>query len=753
MSEPENMKPQENPHLPAPFRPGHGQIVPSASGPYPPVPRTAGPQAFGAKPLSPATILRSLRRRWLIAACLAVIAVPSVVAGAWFLLPPQPNVRSVLHIATTPPKVIFDTADNSGLTREDFSNFQKTQAALVKSRLVLNAALREPKVAQLSVLADKPDPLDWLEQELKVDNNIAPEFLRISMDGEKAQDLAVLVSAVTKAYLTEIVNADHNKRLDRLAQIKNLRMTAEADLRAKRKDLRDYAELVGSGDKESLALTHKFALEQLDMAKKGWMQCRSELMQLKVELETKADAKPREVPSVPPELVDPQMKLDSSLSEDFKTMASLEETIRKAKEGSAPAKKAKVELDELKKKIDERRKELTAALARQMAAKARFDQAQNADQRVDKYTALQRLEKLYKTEVDRLTQECQKINKGVFEAQSLKDEISQSELSVQDLAREEQKLKVEVQAPPRVHLLEDAVTSLRNAERRRYMGMGIGGVAALALSLFGVVFFDLRGRRVSTQDDIIHGLGMQIVGSVPYILPPNSRRKGRQASSPAHLAGERVFAESIDTTRTVLLHAAKQHSLQVVMITSALGGEGKTSLSCHLAASMAYAGVRTLLMDLDLRKPSVHKVFDVPVSPGMSDLLVGTAQLADVIRETGTDRLSLLPAGNLNDEGLKALARGAAKPIFDQVRKQFDFVIVDSCPVLPVSDSLVIAQEVDAVMFSIFREVSRLPAVQAAWNRLAAIGVRMLGAVVNGDEQHTYGYGYNSYYSYYSSAK
>jgi capsular exopolysaccharide synthesis family protein len=185
------------------------------------------------------------------------------------------------------------------------------------------------------------------------------------------------------------------------------------------------------------------------------------------------------------------------------------------------------------------------------------------------------------------------------------------------------------------------------------------------------------------------------------------------------------------------------------MITSALGGEGKTFLTCQLASSMAHAGRRTLLVDADLRKPSVHRVFETLDEPGFSNLLVRTVDLDKAIHPTATDRLFVLPAGRADEEVLRALARGAAKPVFARLREQFDFIIIDSSPVLAVADSLLMAQEADAVVFSILREVSRMPAVQSAWNRLESVGARMLGAVVNGARDGVYGYSYYGYGSHY----
>jgi capsular exopolysaccharide synthesis family protein len=146
-----------------------------------------------------------------------------------------------------------------------------------------------------------------------------------------------------------------------------------------------------------------------------------------------------------------------------------------------------------------------------------------------------------------------------------------------------------------------------------------------------------------------------------------------------------------------------------------------------------------VLVDCDLRRPASHRLFDVPVGPGICELLRGQAELSDVIQATRAPGLSIITAGAVDTGALQALARGDLQAIFDVLKTQYDFIIVDSAPVLPVADTLVVSQHVDAVIFAILKEVSRVPKVHSAYHRLASLGVRILGAVVVGTTSETYG--------------
>ncbi len=209
-----------------------------------------------------------------------------------------------------------------------------------------------------------------------------------------------------------------------------------------------------------------------------------------------------------------------------------------------------------------------------------------------------------------------------------------------------------------------------------------------------------------------------------------------------------LMLESIDATRTMLIHAARTGSHRVVMITSAVGGEGKTSLASHLATSLARSGLRALLIDADLRSPSIHRLFNLPMAAGLSEVIRGEAEWADVIAATTIDNLKVLTTGNCDRQTICLLSQGCLSPLFVQLKEKFDFVIVDSSPILPVADGLIIAQHVDAVLFSIFRDVSRKTKVAAASERLQCLGVPILGAVVTGAHGGRYGNDYDSGSSY-----
>jgi capsular exopolysaccharide synthesis family protein len=205
------------------------------------------------------------------------------------------------------------------------------------------------------------------------------------------------------------------------------------------------------------------------------------------------------------------------------------------------------------------------------------------------------------------------------------------------------------------------------------------------------------------------------------------------------------LADAVDATRTMLLHAAESSPAQVVLVASAVGGEGKTSFASHLAVSLARTGRKTLLLDADLRNPSGHDLFGLPPGPGFAEMLRGECEPAEALRPTPVDALTMVTAGKCDGKTLPLLAQGRVATLLGPLRERFDFIVVDSSPILPVPDALQIARHVDGVLFCVLREVSRLPQVYEAARRVEALGIPVLGTVVNGAEEDThssYGYRY-----------
>jgi capsular exopolysaccharide synthesis family protein len=310
----------------------------------------------------------------------------------------------------------------------------------------------------------------------------------------------------------------------------------------------------------------------------------------------------------------------------------------------------------------------------------------------------------------------------------LRDAINQEQKFVEELSLKLRREQVDLLAAPRVTKVQDAELQKKDM-KKQLLATAVAPLMALLAVCMLLAWAEVRQRRVRSAGEVSRGLGIRVVGAVPSL--PNLEHHLVGPNGEPDLEGHPAL-ESIDAIRTQLLRDADAEATRMVMVTSATHGEGKTTVASHLASSLARAGRKTLLIDGDLRRPSAHQLFELPMQPGFSEVLLGEVELTDAVQATTLEGLSFMAAGQWDREVLTALARDGLVGIIEKLQQEFDFVVIDSHPVLPATDSLLIGQRVDAVILSVLREVSQMPRVYAASQRLTTLGIRVLGAVVNG---------------------
>ncbi len=740
-----------------------------------PHPMIHAPQGASGAP-SAMGLLKALRRHLTMALTIGLVLAAAVGAATWFLMPPPKiTARMQLHVDPLPPKILFGAEG-----RGDSESFARTQAYIIKDRFVLNAVLRDPEIAALPLIKDQSDPVQWLEKELKVEFP-SPEFMLITLSGDRPGDQLKLVSAVTKAYLDGYVNRERNDHLAHKEKLQKIFNRLEERLRTKKDMLRKLQEQNGPIGEKGMAVLQQVALAELQAAKKELAEVHRELSHLGLELELKpnwidkkwpelvACINPLPLSGVPinhafvallsDELfvsldspnalrlagdkeVDDLIKKDKIVVEDSKAIAELEtfiENLREKLQPEAFAKRAapyQKQLDDLRKAVEKRKLELRPEILQKFREHLRLNAREDLERMRNKWKLLKETEKLLVTDVTRLDEESKQIRRNAVDLVNLQDVIERDEKVMHLVGDKLHAMDIEEEAPARITQPDkEGTVYTPDATKRKVMFTAGSSIAALAIVLLAFAWFEFQSRKVYSTDEVVQNLGMHIVGTVP----DHSPRSWLPWSRPEDNAyTQSLLTESVDAARTMLLHTASKEKLQIVMITSALAGEGKTSLSSHLAASLARSGRRTLLLDSDLRNPTLHRLFELSRAPGLSELLRGDNELESVIRDTQIPNLWMISAGKADSVALQALALDGIPALFEQLRQRYDFIVVDSCPVLPVADAMLVGQSVDAVIFSLLRDVSRLPRVQAAYQRLAMLGIRMLGAVVNGTQHDRY---------------
>jgi capsular exopolysaccharide synthesis family protein len=739
-------------------RPNEGALAPALPA-KPPVALTqrpaAPPAALAAGPNVPA-LLRSLRRRWVLAFSIGIVLGALGSAAVWFLLPPAKNTANVqLQINLDANGKVHEHADGK---IESVETFQANQVAYIRGRLTLNAALRSgiKKLDTLRDLNKESEDVEWLEREVRVDFP-SREIIRITVSGENVEDLKQIANAVSKAYLTEHVEKQIKERQTRLEELRKIHEQYKNKLAALRRVKSDLAKKSPGGDSQTVRQMLVLYKEQEAATRTQLIKVKQQIQQLEVSVSlhvgrdqqmsaAKAPgADDGEDPFGSKMLVELEPRITSQKAEIARIEVLIEETksrLRDPNDKNNPAlRKLYQDLETAKVNLRRDQGKLRPILE-EMARNVALQQV-SSDSRAMKAQLehLKALEKSLLADLDRYGKALEEGPGSQVGFQELEFDIEQAEEEVKTVGARITKLDVEKDDPPRVRPLQDAIPYKVDNFARKVQMSAAAGIGLLGATVLGIAFLEFRSRRVSTVDDVTQGLGVRVVGTVPAC----PKRISSGAVSGGKLSyWKSMLAESVDAARTLLLHYARRDNLRIILVTSASGGEGKTSLSCHLAVSMARSGRKTLLIDCDLRNPSAHKLFNIPLEPGLSSVLRSEIPIEEALHETQAGGLWLMPAGACDAAALSMLAQDGVQTVFDRLRSEFDFIIVDSSPVLPVADSLMTAQQVDGVLFAILREVSRLPKVHEAYQKLVSLGVPMLGAVVNGTSGDVYGYGYNN---------
>ncbi|MEN2666960.1 CpsD/CapB family tyrosine-protein kinase [Listeria aquatica] len=180
----------------------------------------------------------------------------------------------------------------------------------------------------------------------------------------------------------------------------------------------------------------------------------------------------------------------------------------------------------------------------------------------------------------------------------------------------------------------------------------------------------------------------------------------------------------------------------VVMVTSSESGTGKSTIASNIAVVTAQSGKKTLLIDTDLRKPTIHKIFSKNMYNGLSNLITGDLELEEVLQKTSVNNLSIMTSGIIPPNPTDLLASTRMKKILAELRTKFDFIIIDTPPVTIVPDALVLADEIDGAILVIRYHKTLKEEAKKALDKLKFTRVNLLGAILNGTKDLNKNYYY-----------
>ncbi len=758
---------------PAPAPPATTALAPVAR------PRPARPAA---KPDLPggggAMVLTYLRLHWMMIAFCGAAAGAGLSYTAWTVLPVKYESYAMLQVASNPFMIAGGNDRASGQTA--FATYVKTCKSLIRSEKVLDAALTDAKykIANTETLKAQKDPIRYLDEKLIVEAPEGSEIITVRLEGDRPEDLPGIVNAVKDAFLKKVVEEDVNTKTVLRDLVEKFKLLSEERLKTKvalppersrsrfgspptapvpptgpaatpdpqvvQAQAGGVAPAVAGGGvavtdspeyKKMRMATLQGQIDKMEADLPMYPPAVAEWQALvdKLKAEVAADAGPPSAQAVAAAANDPEVQAKEAqakkLDRDYQNQlaTSVNRSAVAHRHNQAAASVAWTEADRLKQvvaaRIDKPRAEAKAA---DLAAKL-----DNAERGLRVTLEKKRLAEPQladaRQKLAALTLDVKKEDEKAPFADPVRTDIQTQDEVYKMLSHQVLTLGLELKSPLRVTSAQMASTPRQKDPKKQVMAAVVAALAGFGLVGFGAVAYEVRVRKVSSLAELRTAGPTPVVGVVPW--------EPAAAADPLRRADT---AEGVDKLRATVAQEWLGRGPATIVVTSPIGDEGKAFTAFRLATSLAQAGVRTLLVDFDLRTPSLHQFAGVPNSCGVADILRGEANVraGQIVMPSG---LTFLPAGEWARPATGADPVGAyptlgatLDPLLHELRAEVDCLILHGHALLTAADTVEIARRCDVVLLCAQYRETRLPLMKRAADRVAAMAGPQSGVVYLG---------------------
>ena len=302
--------------------------------------------------------------------------------------------------------------------------------------------------------------------------------------------------------------------------------------------------------------------------------------------------------------------------------------------------------------------------------------------------------------------------------------------------------------PQNISIVDPAVVPVVPARPRPVLNVAFGIMFGLITGICLSFILEYLDDTIKSPTDVDTYLKVPFIGLIPSI---DRKRLKIPIEGIVEHQPKGAIAENYRAIRTNILFSSGKPVRQIV-VTSAGPGEGKTTTSVNISQVMATAGDRTLIVDADMRRPRLRKIFDLEANTiGLSNFLVGNATIKEIIHPTKTDGLFIIPSGPIPPNPVELLNHPRLKELMAYVAENFDRVIYDTPPVIAVTDSAILARLADGVIFSVYGGQSHRDVIKRGIETLSKVGSHIFGVVLNNiniNRASYYDYYYYNYYRY-----
>ncbi len=313
-----------------------------------------------------------------------------------------------------------------------------------------------------------------------------------------------------------------------------------------------------------------------------------------------------------------------------------------------------------------------------------------------------------------------------------------------------------------LHVVEEPLASKAPVKPRVPLNLAVGAIAGVLLGLMASFIREQADRSIKSSEDVEQRLGLAFLGTLPLAAlnePKRSRHKAAEQADKKDLGPELLghqhpssaLAEAARGVRTNLLFMSPDQPYKRLLVTSGGPGDGKTTVACAIAVAMAQAGQRVLLIDCDLRRPRLHKVFRRTNDAGVATVTLDPDSISQLSLESGVPNLDVMTSGPLVPNPSEFLHTEAFAALLKKLDTVYDRIVIDSSPAAVVSDSAILSTQVDGAVLVVRAGKTQRVTAQKAVRALRDVSGRVVGVVLNAFDYKRQGYGqyYDYQYRYY----
>jgi succinoglycan biosynthesis transport protein ExoP len=650
---------------------------------------------------------------------------------------------SRIYVEQSGPKIFAETEE--GIMTQS-KNYLYTQAELLKSMPILADVLDVPGVRQMKTFARVDNSIAHLKRNLDVRVGKKDDIINVSFNSPYPAEAAQLANEVVDSYITYHASRKRSTSAEVLKILQNEKAKRSEELTEKLEAMMDFKRknealalegsqgniVIGRLEKLSTVLTEA---QLATIESKSTYESTKEMVSDPARLKQFVEAERAkgvyistgsEKAALKPKLDQLRLRLADRLRQvksGHPAVTALETAIAhiEAQIADLDAKFAQAQLAVAEQQY-RAAKEKEDQIARYYEDQRR--QALDLNDQLSQYTILQ-------SDWDQTKKLCDILDDRIKEL-NVTEDVGALNISILEVARP----AGAPSEPQKARIMAIALV----------LGLLLGGGLALLR--------DWVDQRLRSAEEISAVLGVPVLGVVPSM----SRRQSMVArGQKVHKDSDSRAAEAYRTIRTAVFFGAAKDEAKTVLVTSPATVDGKTTLVSNLAIAMAQAGQKTLILDADFRRPMQHKIFEVNHEDmGLSSTLAGTTTLEEAIRPTEVEGLELLPCGPDVPNPSEILNSDSFAGLLELLSNRYDRVIIDSPPVMPVTDAQILAAICDITLLVLRAEKSTRRVSQQARDGLLSVGARVLGAVVSDvPKKGRYGYysGYGYYRSYYAKGR